>query len=193
MALPMAPGFYILTHQPSGCYYVGSTNNLRQRLAAHRSAIRQGNHENRKVREVFTNLADVEFTTATAATIEDARQMEQDYLDQCHGQSRCCNTGNSSTAAWVAGSAPQEAIERARQLGLGNTGRVRSAETRARMSAAKIGNPNMPPPALAKGVSINGVRYSSVRLAAQALGRDRRTVLKRINSSAPEDSEWTFS
>ena len=198
MGTQSTAGLYILTHRSSGHYYAGSSSNLHRRVGEHRRLIEKGVHPNQKVRRIFTCWDDVNVKIVDAQSIDEARRLEQVFLDEHHGKALCCNTGNSSTAAWVPGTAPIEALERARRVGLGNTGRNRSEETRARMSAAKVDNPKAKAAldsanaATSKRVCINGVTYASVSEAALALSPNRRDIRKRLLSDLPEDAEWRF-
>src|SRR5437764_4670377 len=47
------PGVYLLTCQPTGRVYVGSTNNLSKRWSAHRQHLRAGRHRNRALQAAW--------------------------------------------------------------------------------------------------------------------------------------------
>lgn len=89
-------GYYILTHIPSGMFYVGSTVNLDKRLRRHRSELLKGFHANKKLQEVYTDWLDIKIETYPTKSFDEAREKEQELLDRYIGTRFCCNVSANS-------------------------------------------------------------------------------------------------
>lgn len=112
------PGIYSIMHEESGLLYIGSAVSIADRLKLHLVALRAGKHHSSRMQRIFNKYGEaclrsdiLEFVDDKAALIK----REQTWIDFFKP---ALNT------AKIAGS----------QLGA-----KRTAETRARMSAAKLG------------------------------------------------------
>lgn len=202
--IPSCPGSYKITHRESGFFYVGSSNNIRGRIKHHIGCLRRGTHVNKAFQQAFvsTDLLDVEIHPFE--TLMQARDSEQEMIDKYLNDSLCCNVGTGAHGTWKKGMMPFSLRETNRLKGLGNqyakghivsdevkdavrranTGKIRSAETLARMSEARA--------AIKKPVDIEGVRYGCVKEAAVALGLSRETIRSRLVSPNPRFVDWLF-
>lgn len=116
------PGVYCIRHQLSGRVYVGSSTNIRKRWLAHIRDLNRGVSRCPKLQRSWTKYGQEAFSFSVLESVlflEDLLGREQHWIDQLHAA--CPRRGLN--AASIAGS----------QLGL-----KRSAESRARMSAAAL-------------------------------------------------------
>lgn len=93
----MRPGYYILTHTPSGLFYIGSSYDVDRRIKRHRRELEQNNHVNRRLQDVFTKWSDFSIKITETDTVEEANKGEQKLIDRHHGSKLCCNVSTSST------------------------------------------------------------------------------------------------
>lgn len=202
--IPSCPGSYKITHRESGFFYVGSSKNIRGRIRHHLSNLRRGTHVNKTFQTNFdsTDTLDIEFNQFE--TLSQARDHEQELINLYLGDPKCCNVGNGSYSTWQKGTLPfmLRDVDRRHTLGnqyakghvvsdavkdavrAANTGRVRSGETRAKMSDAKS--------AMKRAVEIHGVTYDGVREASIALGISKETIRSRALSANTMFAEWVF-
>lgn len=79
------PGVYAIRHRPSGKLYIGSSSRPRgliERLCEHRSELKRGQHENRKLQNFFTAHSIKNFDFLIVEICANAREREQFYLDR---------------------------------------------------------------------------------------------------------------
>lgn len=75
------PAFYRLTHLSTSKVYFGSTGNLYIRINQHKIGLINGTHKNRRMLEVFTIDPHFKLSYIRTETVDDAREMEQDFFD----------------------------------------------------------------------------------------------------------------
>ena len=198
------PGTYLIIHNPSGRFYIGSTNNLQRRVSGHRCMLKKGQHPNKNLQSVFTRLEDLSVEVAIASTVEQARAGEQAMLDEYLNDPDCCNVGTGANSTWLPGTVPESVIQKARERSIGNkfakghvvsdeardavrqanTGLKRSQDTLDKMSAAKD--------RFKRPVEIDGVVYDSARDAASILGINHETVRTRLASNSVSFASWKY-
>lgn len=195
--LPNQPGVYIITHEPTGRFYVGSTTDLYFRIASHKSELNRGMHGNRNLQEVYTRPEDLQITVVPAETLDSVRDAEQELLDLFLPNPLCCNIGTGSRSLWAVGKVPEEMKEKASRLHLGNTygkGHVVTEEMREAVRRANTGlkRSDETLAKMRRQVSINGVIYSHAAAAAVALNILKPTVVYRINSASADFEGWKY-
>lgn len=207
--LPRSPATYRLVDEKTGSFYIGSTGDLRGRIANHRSSIERGCHPNRQIRDKLTSWDNVRIEYVLCDSVESAHKLEDSMIEFHHGEEEMLNvaiTNNciptpdsrvyiSSDMASISEMArsPESRQQRSEKL----KGLPKSDTTRLKMSeSAKIRGNNFSTEGIAKGrairstpVVINGIEYSSERAAGRALGVCSHTVKKRVNSS--EFDNWS--
>lgn len=202
--IPALPGFYILTHTPTGYYYGGHSRDLKRRITEHKHHYQRGSGGNSKFQEVFTTWEEIDIQIEIFDTVELARKREVAFLKNFLGFRRCCNLsgwGDKSMSEDLADILRRSANNR---LGNehpcdGNTTVKRwrwSAESRE--LASIVGNSSTKALAhrakmkerFAKPVSIDGVVYASIGDAAKGLGIAPVTVIRRVASERFED--WFY-
>lgn len=85
------PVVYRLCTQ-DGDVYVGSTNNLNQRLMDHRSSLRRGVHRNSRLQKAYNNGSFISVTADECASREEAFALEQKFID-CLPEEALLNIG----------------------------------------------------------------------------------------------------
>lgn len=186
-------GYYILTHLPSGQFYVGSTANLDSRVYDHKFNLNRGTHCNRRLQSAFTSWDDVQVDTFPTESIESARYEEQLLLDRHHGSELCCNISNSATVAFGGVVTPEMRKDYASRLRRKQTpelvakraeihrGFRHTSDSRSAISLTK-----------SRPVLADGVRYESAALAAEAFELSIFTVRSRLRATGPKWTGWKF-
>ena len=160
---------YRITHIPSGYFYIGSTNNLLQRLREHYSKLTRGIHPTVKFQKVFDewkNLRIEYFAVNDDKLISE----EQNLLDRHFNDPFCCNMSDKSLGN-TSGKGVPKTEEHRRRISLGQMGRV---------SASR------------KEVKIDGVSYPSVTHAARQYGISNEAVKRRITGRIKGYPGWEF-
>jgi len=101
---------YIVTHDPTGLFYVGSTGNIYSRWSNHRSDLSKGKHANKKLQNSFTAVEDYSLEILSVGTLEEVRDVEQRLIDRYRGDTLCCNSAPNALNALV-GRTPEETAE----------------------------------------------------------------------------------
>jgi len=137
-------GIYAIIHTPTGRRYVGQSIRIKTRFREHRKALRTGTHYNAKLQRAWTAHGEAEFAFVVLeeCVLELLTEREQAHIDQqayfntslcaespMRGQHHTQETRAKMRKAWDT---------RDRHV---NKGAVRSAETRAQISAALKGRP----------------------------------------------------
>lgn len=152
------PAAYVLTHRPSGMFYVGSSGRVADRISHHFQKLSRGTHKNKRLQSLFTCREDFDIEVTLVADLEAARTLEQKMLDERHGEVLCCNVGDNAKGVWkvlptdhktkmtdgrLASPIWREAIANTHKGTVGPmAGKVHSDETKRKISAAKKGKSN---------------------------------------------------
>lgn len=170
-------GVYVITHVPSGRFYVGSTIDFFKRQIQHAYKLRSGQHVNPGLQECYCEDPHFRFTFhlvgiegVDSDIKENAQKLEQEYLDRFQGDPLLLNVSNSSTAS--------------------RQGVPLSEEARAKISSKMKGR--MPDCSARKRrpVSIDGIVYESARDAGRIIGMLRQYVEHRLKSRLHPD--WFY-
>lgn len=86
------PGAYVITHQPTGYFYIGSTSRLKKRWLMHLNELKRGVHPVEKMQELH-NLCDGGFEVEylPTGTREEAYSLEEQRLLISKDNSLCLN------------------------------------------------------------------------------------------------------
>lgn len=197
--LSSAPGAYVITHNPSGRFYIGSSGNVRARINQHYHLLRHDKHPSGRLQEVFTNTDDITIDVTPAPDKDGAFESEQAILDARFSDPLCCNNAPGARTLWKDGMPEEQRRLRSDKMKghsvsdhvresvrKANTGLKRSPETLQRMREAKAeqaAKQSIP-------VIVNGVEYKSNKEAIEKLGINKRTLTKRLNSDDPKWADW---
>lgn len=196
------PGSYILTHIPTGHFYVGSASCVKARMQQHKHTLNKGNHANRRLQQIFTKWEDLQIDITLTNTVDDARREEQDLLDTHSESELLCNVSTSATnsfqgvlsderrkeillmaiaASSLARRGKPQTEDHIRNAVEGRRGFTQTDKSREAISLTK-----------SKKVSIDGVIYDSSREAAKALNLPFRTLRSRLYSDSKKFKHYFF-
>lgn len=192
-------GAYIVTHAPTGYYYIGSTGDFIARAAHHKHRLDAGKHANHKLQSIFTAREDLEFEFFPTTTREEAYQEEQKLLDKCFADRFCCNTTPSATNSTIGVITREMRLYAVSRASLMNVGRTYSEARRKNMSAAQQGSIKSDETKAAislsksRAIEINGVRYLSIAVASATLGINANTIRTRLRKCSQDGTnEYRF-
>lgn len=209
------PGVYILTHKPTGVFYIGSSGSMKKRVWHHLFHLKRGNHYSKKIQDVFTNESDMDVFYYITTDREEAYVEENRYLEQRINDPLCSNVlTNPKSREGVPHL--QETREKIRNSQIG---KVIPQETRDKIRATLKGRP-VPKEQVAKhqatrklrprtereiavtlkmqeankrAVVVNGVHYDSVSSCGLALNTSMTTVYCRIRSPSERFKDWKWA
>lgn len=122
------PGIYQITNLVTGHCYIGSAKSLCARWSSHRYQLERGFHHNPRLQAAWTKYGSEAFRFDVLEQLEDTSDLmrwEQAYLDATNA-------------------AKDESFYNFCEFAGSHLGRKRSAETRRRLSQAKVGNSPTP-------------------------------------------------
>lgn len=131
-------GVYVIEHIESGRVYVGSSNAIVARLCKHRSQLRHNAHHSLKLQNAWNKYGETAFAfkTILICAEEDLVAREQEAIDSYRAASR----RGFNILPNAGGTRGYKHSEEARaNMSRAQTGRVVSAETRAKIAAAHSG------------------------------------------------------
>lgn len=192
---------YVVTHLPTGRFYVGSTGDSIRRQQDHKMRLRNGNHYNRGFQDCFNQTPSFDsfkWEFFIFDELEDARKHEQKVLDESQNNPLLMNH-TSSVRSPISGLMNDEvrarAVEGIRRTA--KTDRYRKlmsdslkkawAESDRRQRRSGGGNP------FAKPVWVDGVEYAAVNDAKRALGINEKTIRTRARSNDPKWANYSFT
>ncbi len=156
MHYPTQPAVYRITHQHSGSYYIGSTNNLNHRVTQHLDHLQRGSHHNRALQGLYKDSSELRFDYLTYSTIDEAHAEEQRQLDIYHGTPGCLNVGSGVVGPWTRG-VPDEQREK---MNAGFREYARSDEFRAKRRELMLGNKVSEEQKIKTSLALTGIKRS---------------------------------
>lgn len=170
-----------------GSYYIGSSKDIRARVATHDWQLRNSRSSNPRMVEVYKRCGEKYEVTILEYTAN-YREAEQAYLDKHHGEVDCLNYASNHNSPvkdlW------KMDIYRARQKDIiadrwakegakENYGeKMKAYWSNPEAKAARSGGNNP----FAKKISVDGVVYGSFKSACTAIGLSRHLLAKRLNN-----------
>jgi group I intron endonuclease len=200
-------GTYILEHQASLKYYVGSSTDLTRRQKEHIKELRSNTHHSKELQHLYNT--EPCFTFITLSVTDNVKEEEQKLLDIHYAKPLCLNLAANSVAPqqdrphteqtkskMIQAATGRPCSERARQLLIErNRNRIVSEESRLKMSKShltpeaiqrrrEISKERMVP------VEVQGIVFESIADAARHFNVVPRTVAVRIQSSDEKFKDW---
>lgn len=126
------PGCYLVSNEETGQAYVGSTVNIRSRSNAHRNSLNNNKSKNPKLQEAFNENNNFHIYPMFTDTVEEARALEQQILDECLGDPLFLNLAIDSIKGGVPGVPKSE--EHRKKMSEVNKGKKLSEETKKKIS-----------------------------------------------------------
>lgn len=195
------PAQYTITHVASGKYYIGSTGNMERRRWDQMKTLNAGCHSNPNLRELYTPGDELVFDVNPVESREAAFEAEQRLLDSKQSDPKLLNV-LSDVHGFAPGHRPSPEVvaklaskrgaehhstgtvfteEHRRKIGDAHRGKVVSEETKARISASKIGQNSGSKCSLSAPVSIDGVRFETIQEAAKSVGVHESTLRRKLD------------
>jgi group I intron endonuclease len=190
------PGCYRLTNNATGHFYIGSTADFEYRLKYHRYDLIAERHKNKKFQTVFVGWEHITIELFDTDTVEEARILEQQMIDQFIGTALCCNQATSVSDPTQGVLTPEIRSRGQRLGGIRLKGIPKSAEHKEKISKSRTGilhtedtKANI---SLAKSseIEIDGVVYRSASIAAATLGINYWTLKNRLRSTKEKFKGW---
>jgi hypothetical protein len=186
-------GAYEFKNGVTGHLYVGSARHLQMRKNAHLHLLRKNKHNNYKVQQAWneTNADDWKFKFYLTWTIEEARNLEQSWIDANWNNPLFLNLATDAKSSVTGMHAlngtlltPEERLKRItenqnrRQNYLDTEDQRRSIGERAPHS---------------KPVIIDGIRYPTIAVAAYETGMPTDRIRNRTHSKLERYSEYNWA
>lgn len=181
------PGAYEIRHVPSDLKYVGSTDNVTRRESEHFSMLRAGKHSCQPLQRLFDENPDpslFEYRFAPTSDRDQAFDLEQKWISENSASGHLVNVAEdarSSTKGRIFGTSTRQKLREAR------LGKPLSPEHKEKVVAAlranvKTGEDNP----TARGITVDGTKYGSIKQAAETLGIEKSTLrLRGLNPRFP--------
>jgi group I intron endonuclease len=134
-------GIYAIRNAVTGQAYIGSSDNIAQRLSRHQRNLRAGTHPNPRLQRAWIKYGSDAFDFETVCAVsedDDLLVVEQQHID-AEGDYNIIPAG--AVPSFRGGQHAEETKERLR---LARTGKVMSDESRARVRAARLGTKSTP-------------------------------------------------
>lgn len=198
-------GFYILTHRHSDRFYVGSTEDVYDRIRQHRDSLIRRDFSNLEILNLCERERGFFFDVSFVLTKdrEQAYDYEQLFLNCFMSTGRLLNTSIYARPYGLGRPHTEEHIQNLRTRMLGNqhgAGHVHTEEHKAKISAALKGIPKsaetvqrMKAAQKTKGVTIKGITYSGIQEAARQIGISAALVHRRVHSTNPHYKDWQLN
>lgn len=182
------PAVYMLTHVPSGVFYVGSTKGLSRRMKCHRRSLIDQRHHAKELQKCFTGWEDIQVDFTYVETLEVARSLEQGLLNLMFGRPGCSNKSKSAYYNTVASEGDYKR----------DVSGMHSPESRKKMGMTRRGR-SIPPETLrkqiegrSKRVSLDGIEYPSAKAAAEALGLSQSAITWGLKYGGKKHANWRY-
>jgi len=155
---------YVIRNSSSPMVYVGSTGYPGARVSHHRGNLKRGNHDNKKLQEIYNLYPHIDFIFYEVATREAAYELEKALIEYY----------NKSDLALNVDLDPVDNVKTSEQLQ--EFRKVVDAYTEKR----------------SKKVMADGIEYKSLREAARQLLISHPEISRRIKSNKPQFSGWYY-
>ena len=161
MANIYTPAVYMLTHEPTGLFYIGSSSSFGLRVNSHKHQLLKGIHKATRLQEVFKSWDEIDVRFTEVDSPETALATEQHFLNLFYGHPLCVNSASS--------------VRSDQNLSY-NSGGVKCNEKQNAANAANAAK-------CRKRVSIAGIEYPSIKDARLALNLPKKTVIGRLKNA----------
>lgn len=177
-------GAYVITHNKTGHYYVGSSAKMRSRWGYHMWALNKNIHKNLKFQEIHNTYGDDwSCKYLGRKTREEAYALEQKLIDAGQGDELFINSSSNARSTISGVILDAEAEARAHNNRLRN---LSNPDTRRRVKDANVKLKGKP-------VYVDGIIYKSMRQALDVVtpGKGGWAILyKRLND--PNDTQCHY-
>lgn len=178
------PGYFRITHLPSGKFFFGACTDLKSGIYLLRYKLEHKIHSNIPLRDAFTNWADCKVEQHKTDSRLKAQRKRAELVKRHSEDPLCCNGvigGNHAqrfrtTAAVVEARKRGNTSEHNANIAKARTGTKLKAETIAKLKIAASSRKN-------RKIKIEGVIYDSIKEGANAVGLPYNTTRSRAVSN----------
>lgn len=172
-----AAGVYCVFVGP--CFYVGSTKNLGPRISDHRTRLMKGIHPNTALQAAWKDHQNFTAVVVRECDPQELRPREDALIKDSFAIGGCCNVSENaygnSRAGEITKANWQDPRYRAKIIAA-NTGRIPSAETRAKMAEAKKGARNSNARRCSLDLRGETMEFETATAAAKHYGTSQQTM-----------------
>lgn len=171
----MTSGIYRIINIKNNKYYIGSSFNIENRFAVHKSNLRGKRHSNPYLQAAWNKYGEDAFCFDIIEVVPKSkcRKVEQKYLDKADF-SKLYNIATKTNNGMAGRKHTKESKAKISKNRSG-IGQLHTKESKAKMSRNRKGKGNKP-------ITIDGVKYKTSREAEAALGIPKSTILYRAKS-----------
>lgn len=168
-------GIYEILNTVNGKRYIGSTCGFEKRWRAHRSELRAGKHQGPKLQNAWNKYGERAFQFNIMLLCPDGclREREQQYIDVLLPE---YNTASNVVACMLG---RKHSLETLRKISLANSGRIRTAQAKEKMSIAHAGVPKSVAHRAAIGAANLGRAHSQEMRDKVSLAQSRNMTPER--------------
>lgn len=193
-AVGKTAGMYIINFTNSGLFYVGSSGRLKRRLSQHKSMLKNNRNTCRLLQEAYNHDSAYKVITQFTDTLEEARKLEQSYINNNKGNPLLLNIATDVDAPcrnlhdnpeWHKKILSAASITRMSPA-VRESKRIKMKEWHANNKGSRDGANNP----FAKSISMFGVTYGSVMDAVRTGLLSDSIIRKRLKD--PSDTEIVY-
>ena len=175
LCVPLLPACYAIENNKTGCFYVGSTNNVNLRLKNHLSELERSVHRNRNLQKNYDENDKDNFIVhiSLETSVENAQEREQCILNEGINSGILFNIASNAVNPLAANSIPQFSKSKEGRILASNLSKERwkNSLLRSKMISS-----------MGENIVVDGVEYNSVREASRETGVAVQTIRSRLHN-----------
>ena len=175
LCVPLLPACYAIENNKTGCFYVGSTNNVNLRLKNHLSQLERSVHRNRNLQKNYDENDKDKFIVhiSLETSVENAQEREQCILNEGINSGILFNIASNAVNALAANSIPQFSKSKEGRILASKLSKERwkNSLLRSKMISS-----------MGENIVVDGVEYNSVREASRETGVAVQTIRSRLHN-----------
>lgn len=175
LCVPLLPACYAIENNKTGCFYVGSTNNVNLRLKNHLSELERSVHRNRNLQKNYDENDKDNFIVhiSLETSVENAQEREQCILNEGINSGILFNIASNAVNALAANSIPQFSKSKEGRILASKLSKERwkNSLLRSKMISS-----------MGENIVVDGVEYNSVREASRETGVAVQTIRSRLHN-----------
>ncbi len=175
LCVPLLPACYAIENNKTGCFYVGSTNNVNLRLKNHLSQLERSVNGNRNLQKNYDENDEDNFIVhiSLETSVENAQEREQCILNEGINSGILFNIASNAVNPLAANSIPQFSKSKEGRILASNLSKERwkNSLLRSKMISS-----------MGENIVVDGVEYNSVREASRETGVAVQTIRSRLHN-----------
>ncbi len=175
LCVPLLPACYAIENNKTGCFYVGSTNNVNLRLKDHLSQLERSVNGNRNLQKNYDENDKDNFIVhiSLETSVENAQEREQCILNEGINSGILFNIASNAVNPLAANSIPQFSKSKEGRILASKLSKERwkNSLLRSKMISS-----------MGENIVVDGVEYNSVREASRETGVAVQTIRSRLHN-----------